>query len=1578
MDTNASDLKDIEVLEKHCGWLIVPRGMADANSYKFAARLMFKHEDTIPDKDSKVLARVFDNWPGFLCRTQWQPKIYLASESTSVGKPEVTTSLHLTVMPATLGATFRATLGLKGQQSARLDQVCDIWRAAFPDAGNCEKVVVKRKADFQETLPHARAARALNNAWGGLNVLSLASSLDSRAELLTHAGTEAMNFAAALNAPYSGAAQTLANRLDDFGAKLGSPADRGMDMELTPNYVRITSQQVVESWKNLVLGKNSPWKSAEPKTSRPVRTTDGSLDDVENVIAYTMPDTKKTREALGNKMLTDSSGVRRAAEHDILRIARDVRKIAHHGWLLRYLGLVVEFTAPVAGWTEVIQAVEGYVPGAVVTDNVSGYPVAGADEFDRPGFPQMAGVLTLNEPLKKPLNERRSVAEQRFELMQLDVQSAARKLVQTSMTHNAQRDSVAAPSEKIYETAVLRSGGLTLVDRNTEKRTAEKRAADETIKCVQGVKILHAEDITLGIRPDVQTLQIRENAAPAQSPWRSLTGWRIRSAHLEVGPFDGQRDITGHLQGVDAGEALLGASHRLVASPEYPHNLGAITSEEVFTWDGWSMAVGHPDPGVPNERPAYSKLKVGSLVVTLEARGDLPTLRVGHGYLVGARAVYVDGGGASLREAESRYGCEDNRPVVGLPGVSGGAAFFPFMRYEPIAPPDIHLGECIDYAHFPQVSTKKAVLATSAKGASVRKNEARYFVPPAVSLEQAIAHGMYDSKERRAQPPQSAFSGICLTPEGRFPNVANGVVPKDAVVPRTSSAGDVGDTIFHASSFARRPIIPYLPDPWARRLVIGAFRASDGELLAWERHDYYGAGGLEKTWPNAQPLRLEIHRAQDRYLSLPQTYGSATGRVDFKLEGATLHLTVPAGEDLRIHAWHEIDERILGRSAIVDQMADHLITPEAQGICSYLGITANVNDKETIRENLIGCLSRWHELRHNRIRSQISRERTKDLTNITSFGMINPSEVLTVVHAVDHPPAPRFLWSGLASSEVLPNVEERRILNLPAGRLRSFEQSVRLLREPGRTDATLAGDLEIDRPTTARVDFTFTWTDQEDDLTESEPTLRPKNAIVSLDQIPPVLKRALDPTRQMPNTRATPDQADDNSLILLYGVRTALKRESNEDLRSKKLSVAFGDTRARIVDITAVAQSRFADEFKARSTPFFSQPGEMRQLVCPSSASPAIPSIDYVMPQYQWLENKDGHQSHERVGGCFRVWLNRPWFSSGVEERLAVVCWPPEMFNKSFLKKKLYSAFAEICGDNNDPPPFLESFVTRWGLDPLWAMEGGACVGSVPPEAFRGHICDRENIVQQSKAENCFPVLDLRECEAMKSFLTSYEEASAKVALVLYEPKYDKASHRHYVDIQMDERYSYFPFVRLALARYQKYALPGFELSEITAHEFVQLPPTRRTRIKVLETNQKEGKVSLALTMQGALPAVQVGATDWKLRVTARLEYLPVEAWKALKASVTGNLGMHGVAWVPDTQVVDLQRAEKNGLWECLSPFTLDRKRIYSILIEEFEVGFQDDRDATPDAENTKNFGTPVKTLYRRVFSDRLLLPERL
>lgn len=1565
MTTNPTIIADdVAVLRRVCSWLFIPKGRSSSGKLRVSARLMIPSVMHLNATDEAALGRVFADWPAFVAVAQWTENVNLAAHVQG----------RLVVRKVGLFRPAEEFGNALGRFPLR--QRSQIWRAAFPDPVrrlDLEEPVAPGDYDAQ---PVSTASAASNHLLGGLHSLAVAASLDEVNKPITEAGTTGYNFAKA-DEGLKQAAAKIGQTMTTIASFALGPANRGFEAPTppppapTPAPASTTTATTPPPFptqptkdKVIAWAANTQPRGSGIQWAHHQQTADPRARDILKMLAATAPDSDKSQAILAQRRKRNRS----------LKIAKDMQFIAHHGWLLRHLGLVIDFEISMPDWNALAREAPATrcpsdCDSVVVVDPATHFPMQNpSTTVATPrGFPQKEGVVDL---------AARNGKDVRFRLIQLDVHGAARKFMQMTATQRSKADSATDTADKRFETSAQNSAGMTLADA----WAAKARANASQPSCeADGFRKLHAEDVTIGIRPDVQSLQPREGLAPVQSSWKSLTGWRVQSARIETGALAGPLDITDTLGGVDAGEAMIGSTHRVLASDE---GILGLASEEVFTWKGWSLAVGHPDPGGDGTMPVATKLVINQLVVHLQADGALPALRVGRGYRFAARAVYADAGGLTLKEAQgSAYACKENKPFAGLEGQADH--FAPYMRFEPLAPPDIHLAEKIDYADFPQAAARKAVLSTSAKHAHVRRREVRYVVPPAISLELAIAMGAYDSAERRGRLPESAFKGLCLTREGRFPNASNSVLPSDAGGRnRRSGRGDGSDTIYHRSMFARDPVIPYLPDPWARRLIVGVFRASDSELLAWEYHDYFGDGDIA-GWPHCNALRFEVHRAQDRYVALPESYGSAAGHVDLVKRKDAMVLIVPPGENLQVRFWHEMDERMLAQSAIVDQMADFLQSEEGQECADFLNMTGCLNNKVRTSKELIHCLSQWQELRHARIRAQISRTRARGLTNVTSFGMINPSEILDVVHAVDEPAPPSFLWSGQASEELEPNVFDRFIIDVPARRLRTFEQSFRFRRDRSRSDATLAGDVEFDRATTQRIDIRADWEDIDDDPAQPAPVRNRKNAILGIDGLPPILTRAGGLANHIPNARLTPDVPEDNNLLLLDGVRTRIGRLRNEDLKDRKLQVNFGDSRARVVDLTVTGQSRFADEYPERDGSFQSREGQLRQVVCPASASPLPVDLDYIIPRYEWQGGGDAHQTHERLGGCFRVWLKRPWFSSGPDERLAVVCWPPSTFDKEFLKQKVFSGLANICRINEDPPQFIEKYVTRWGLDPIFEHRGASCLGSIPPEAFRRHVCDVDRIRMRSKQEACFPIVDLRACEAIKDALPSYEAGESRVALVLYEPEFDATSRRWFVDVQLDEKHAYYPFVRLALARYQAYALPGFELSDITLQEFVQLPPARKTQLTVRSAAQ--GGLSVYVRMSGASPLASTRSESWKTRVLARLEYLPKETWQRLRDD-PGRPGFHEVAWVPDGAGVELTQAG-DGSWElqpCSSSaaplgkgvIQVHPDRIYSVVVEECEVGFQDDisRWRAEGRDRQLTVEPPPVQVIRKVFRDRLLV----
>lgn len=85
----------------------------------------------------------------------------------------------------------------------------------------------------------------------------------------------------------------------------------------------------------------------------------------------------------------------------------------------------------------------------------------------------------------------------------------------------------------------------------------------------------------------------------------------------------------------------------------------------------------------------------------------------------------------------------------------------------------------------------------------------------------------------------------------------------------------------------------------------------------------------------------------------------------------------------------------------------------------------------------------------------------------------------------------------------------------------------------------------------------------------------------------------------------------------------------------------------------------------------------------------------------------------------------------------------------------------------------------------------------------------------------------------------------ATAAIVPYDVHFDEEKQMWYADIQVNAGVSYTPFIRLALARYQPYALPGLHLSTINVADIMQLQNNRTASVVF---NDPSNKVRASVT----------------------------------------------------------------------------------------------------------------------------------
>jgi hypothetical protein len=204
-------------------------------------------------------------------------------------------------------------------------------------------------------------------------------------------------------------------------------------------------------------------------------------------------------------------------------------------------------------------------------------------------------------------------------------------------------------------------------------------------------------------------------------------------------------------------------------------------------------------------------------------------------------------------------------------------------------------------------------------------------------------------------------------------------------------------------------------------------------------------------------------------------------------------------------------------------------------------------------------------------------------------------------------------------------------------------------------------------------------------------------------------------------------------------------------------------------------------------------------LSVPSSARPGAPDVRYILPLFAFgTASSSAEVKSLRLGNAVRVYLGRPWWSSGAGELLGVVVYPVP----AGVPATVY-------------PPTLEPFVTRYGRDPL-RVTNAVRVPTSKDFALATRIGTNISLVE-AESTGPPPVL---------------------VDVVGHEVGFDTDHQLWYCDIEINTSalpptgaptpfFSYWPFVRLGLVRYQPASLRGVEVSRVVQADFVQIAPNR-------------------------------------------------------------------------------------------------------------------------------------------------------
>lgn len=1122
----------------------------------------------------------------------------------------------------------------------------------------------------------------------------------------------------------------------------------------------------------------------------------------------------------------------------------------------------------------------------------------------------------------------------RFLVNQIDVDGSALKTV--DFAGNVQRlaEHVRSQQRSMTEDAAsvpaLRSGGFTIARDARAARLVRQldKAADHDKQHTSGAAPeVSAEDVNRGYRLDVEDSRRPER-------WLSL---HRRSGRYTVERPGGQPPVS---LPIEPDEAYVKGS----SASSVPGDDDLYLHEALMGWEGWSLAAKRPGLAITNTGAEEIESKNPTpfpLTTEFEATpGTLPRLRFGRTYRFRARAVDLAGNSVPDEDVVPQHVTEPHT----------------FRRFDPVPSPAVvprrpfTEGESLlrmvirstlgvlpkDYVELARIAGLEG--HTDPLLAYHPAND-RHLSPPLASQQLAEWHGMLDAgigaDASQAQVDEqfdisSRESGSFLDPtSGAFVfNPDPGATPTDLADPARQKGDPLqsGEYVCHDVDTLE---LPYLPDPLSRGASLTTL-PGDGTTrrLRWE------AGA---PWYDRRPFRLRIE--------------AGSGAPVYNAGKRLLTVFLPQAELVTVRLASFVDP------AALDLMGIWMLEREA-------------------------------------VRALQRPDAERGL-----HWMLTPWQPLTLVHAVEKPLTP-------------PEVD------VPPGGVQ---------RQVGETFAVLSGAVANHAKSTGRLDLEASWTEPVDDVLQPAPSKVTGAGHVADFQL----------------------EADEASC--------RIGRDDVPATAGKppvhKVRHEFRDTKHRWVSYRAIATTRFREYFPPEITnnrALITHEGPEALLDVPSSRRPEPPEVLYVVPTWTWQNERmpgfavsrpGGREVRlrptslrTRTGGGLRVYLDRPWYSSGDEELLGVVLehqpwltWPidaarglevsataralADEFAERALSEGLVkpggrasaspserllagvrrsgvrrqapavraglgpaeAAFAahetmrsqarsltedlktahatrlvELISKLFEPSGDPQKFVTHWGLDPIWGsppIDPGPYVHQLPLRVAVGHS------------------------------VSLLEAPGHDVTVVAHQPRFDDIRKLWYCDLQLDAGAAYYPFVRLALARFQPHSIPGRHLSAVVFPEFSQLVAERTAAT----TRLGAGGVAVSLSGPGAftLAAEELVAFGDPRQLLDLSRFAVAQVERRPKGAETD------LAWMPVGDEVRLSLSAPRGLADVRYSGTVplparkdgDELRL---ALHEYEILQTDESEADDHYVRPLSFADfvvlDVPVRYRLVYADHLAL----
>lgn len=921
-----------------------------------------------------------------------------------------------------------------------------------------------------------------------------------------------------------------------------------------------------------------------------------------------------------------------------------------------------------------------------------------------------------------------------------------------------------APHPEVFDPGAtlpsLRSGGFSLyADRRGAalfQSLAQSKAFNQAMEGGSAsASPFGAEDLVRGYRLDV---------------WDAHSG-RWHSLHRRHGEYTiGTRSFR-----TEDEEGFVQMAATQPAPGATPADKDLYLHEAFARWAGWSLSAplpsralsrfADPQKAIPNNGdPEYATdAPVTPFKMTVNYQpvaGSLPALRFGRRYRFRARAVDLAGNSLALDDA---FG-DTASQLWALPQDPEG---FAYLRYEPVAAPLIVLRDAAAVTD-PGSALDRMVIrswndAVEKDGNAADTHAAeRHLVPPRTGVEIGERHGMFDDAAGMLKGDPATWALIGARDAGELPTADIVVAGKQDNYPLVAAA--------------QLDTLPYLPDPFSRGVAIrdlpGAPQASVARVALDATAGPVSYAALDD--PNPRPGSATL---------IP--FGDTTDWTN--LRGIRLALAEPAASSSQLPTW-DPDERVLTLFLAKGQMQ---VIP----VSSYLGTDdlKQMGVWQWLREyveQLAVTSPEPDPLDPGKAVDRMAHVLQRAVEG--GHWMLTPPHLVTLVHAVQQPiGTPAF-----AALQV--NYQEPHYgLALQTAPIASRADPTELApitawRMPGATDAYLHGGLKIHGASTQQVSLLCSWDDPLDDPADPAPKMTHHASPVDEIHLAGIREGYLGTGGADGRLGGYYDPEHEQMAFVRAGDFTGSQDRPATPFIDAMPRHQIGDVKHHRISYTAVAASRYREYFPQDQGLDFTRRSAPVIVDVPASARPLAPDIAFVLPTFGWQRQGDTNlQRSVRFGGGLRVYLHRPWYSSGAGELLGVTLWNGALGNLEL----------------DDLRVRFKPYITQWGMDPIW--DTGALAGWPSIDDFAG--------------DNRFD-----RAVSLEEQIEGPGGADGSVDVVGFPAAYDPERKLWYADLTLNlPGDTYMPFVRLALARYQPHALPDARISRVVLADFAQLTPTR-------------------------------------------------------------------------------------------------------------------------------------------------------